>query len=408
MIGNRKWLVVLFMAFLLFPAMSAAEPDSINMAVGEAKIISVKDFTKVANSNPEVVNVVITGAQEILLNAKKVGLSLLDVWKNNDRLSYKIIVQEDYSTVQAEIGQLISNPAVNVTVNDKFVILSGTVDNSLEADQAVQYGKMYRENVINNLTIKTNCQILLSIFVTEIKTDSEKKYGLSWGNWWPTQEGLIFHDWEYDLQGNNQGGLGLVSGVSIGSILNLMQGNGDAKILAAPSILTLSGKEACFLAGGEIPIPMPDGKGGTMVSWKEYGVKLNVTSKFEKNNIISMAVSPEVSSMDWSNAITVNGFKLPAFSTRKASTNVQFKDGSTLVIGGLLKREDAVNIYKFPILGDLPVIGALFRNKRFQKGDTELLFFVTPRIIKDDLQLNPEIITNPTPGPYFQDDPKSR
>jgi pilus assembly protein CpaC len=394
------------MALLLFPGIAAADPDSINLAVGEAKTISIKDFTKVANSNPEVVEVIITGGQDILLNAKKAGFSLVDVWKNKDRVSYKIIVQEDYSAIETDIGKLINNPAVSVKVNEKYVTLSGTVDNSLEADQAVQYGKIYRENIINNLIVKTHYQILLSILVTEIKKDSEKKYGLSWGNWWPTTDGLVFHDWENNFQGNNQGGLGLVSGVSIGSILNLMQSNGDAKILAAPSILTVSGKEALFLAGGEIPIPMPDGKGGTVVSWKEYGVKLNVTANFEKDNLISMAVSPEVSSIDWSNAIVVNGFKLPAFSTRKATTNVQFKDGSTLIIGGLLKREDAVNVYKFPILGDLPIIGALFRNKHFQKGDTELLFFVTPRIIRDDMKLDPGTIVNPTPGPYFQDDQK--
>jgi len=100
--------------------------------------------------------------------------------------------------------------------------------------------------------------------------------------------------------------------------------------------------------------------------------------------------------------IIVNGFKLPALATRKASTNVQFNDGSTLIIGGLLKREDAVNVYKVPLLGDIPIIGALFRSKNFQNGDTELLLFVTPKIIKSEADLNPDQITNPTfQGPYF-------
>lgn len=391
--------------FWLAPIL-AADETVLRMSVGETKVLALKDFTKVATSDPEVIEVVITSGQEIMLNAKKTGMSLVSVWKNKEQSDYKIIVQEDYSMTAAEITGLINNPDVKVTVNEKLVILDGTVENSMEAEQAVQYGKIYRENVINNLKIRTNCQILLSILVTEVNKDSEKNYGVTWGNWWPTQNGLTFLDWEDNFQGNPQGGLSMVNGVSIGSILNLMQSKGDAKILAAPSILTISGKEAYFLAGGEIPIPMPDGKGGTIVTWKEYGVKLNVTPYLEKNNIISMAVAPEVSSIDWSNAIEFNGFKLPAFSTRKASTNVKFNDGATLVIGGLLKQDDSVSINKLPFLGDLPIIGALFRNKDFQKDKTELLFFVTPRIIKGDAPIDPGLIIHPTPGPGFEADPE--
>lgn len=148
---------------------------------------------------------------------------------------------------------------------------------------------------------------------------------------------------------------------------------------------------------------MSDGKGGVIVNWREYGIRLKVTPKLERDNTISMAVAPEVSSIDWSNAIIVNGFKLPALATRKASTNVRFKDGSTLIIGGLLRREDSANVYKVPLLGDIPIIGSLFRSKNFQKGDTELLLFVTPKLIKDEVDLESELITNPDfQGPYFQ------
>ena len=181
-----------------------------------------------------------------------------------------------------------------------------------------------------------------------------------------------------------------------------MQKNGDAKILAAPSILTLSGKEAFFLAGGEIPIPLADGEGGTKVEWKEYGIKLKVTPTLDKNNNITMSVSPEVSSLDWANAVLIGGDKMPAITMRKATTNVQFINGGTLVIGGLLKREDSETVFKIPVLGDLPIIGGLFRSKEFQNGQTELLFFVTPRVIKDDSKVDPNNITKPeSQGPYY-------
>ncbi len=397
----RKWFLIFLLIMIILPTAFASAADSVYMVVGEAKILSIKDITRIAISNSAVVEVVVIGGSELALSAKKPGLSMVNVWSHKNRVTYRLVVEEDYSATQAELVRLINNPAVTVTVTEKCIVLNGKVANSQEAEKLVQYGKLYRENVVNNLSAKSNRQILLSILVTELKKESEKKYGFNYGSWWPSQDGIVFHDWEAGLI-NNQNGVNLAPGTAIGALLSVMQKNGDAKILAAPSILTVGGKEALFLAGGEIPIPMSDGKGGTIVSWKEYGIKLKVTSGFENNNIISMAVSPEVSSIDWSNAIIVNGFKLPALATRKAVTNVLFHDGKTLIIGGLLKREDSTNIYKIPLLGDLPVIGALFRSKSFQKGDTELLLFVTPRIIEDDTDIDSTTLTTPAnQGPYF-------
>jgi pilus assembly protein CpaC len=400
----KKCLPVLFI-LVLFLSISAVAAQShiFHLAVGEAQVLTLKGITRIAISTPEVLELVVTGKHEFLLNAKKVGMSSVNVWSGEGRFEFRFAVQENYSVIEMAIAKLIDNPDVTVAVNDKYVLLSGTVADSLEEEKAIRYGKMYRDHVINNLKVKTNYQILLSVLVTEIKKDAEKKYGFNSGTWWPTPDGLVFHEWEYGFLKDSMGKVDLAPGVSLGSILNLMQRKGDAKILAAPSILTVSGKEAFFLAGGEIPIPMSDGKGGVTVNWKEYGIRLKVTSNYERDNIISMAVAPEVSSIDWSNAIIVNGFKLPALATRKANTNVRFKDGSTLVIGGLLRREEAANIYKIPILGDIPIIGSLFRSKNFQNGDTELLLFVTPKLIKDDTDLNSKEITDPAyQGPFFE------
>lgn len=399
----RKHLPFVIVMMLLLSTIASAEPHVIHLAVGEAKVIAINGINRIAVSNPEVLELVVTSGREFLLNAKKPGLSSVNVWSSEGRFTFRFEVREDFSIIETDIAKLINNPEVNVKVNDKYVALSGVVANSLEEERAIRYGKIYRDNVINNLQVKSNYQILLSILVTEIKKDSEKKYGFNSGTWWPTPDGLVFHEWEYGLLQNDSGEFDLAPGTSLGSILNLMQRNGDAKIMAAPSILTVSGKEAFFLAGGEIPIPMSDGKGGVIVNWREYGIRLKVTPKLERDNTISMAVAPEVSSIDWSNAIIVNGFKLPALATRKASTNVRFKDGSTLIIGGLLRREDSANVYKVPLLGDIPIIGSLFRSKNFQKGDTELLLFVTPKLIKDEVDLESELITNPDfQGPYFQ------
>jgi len=158
------------------------------------------------------------------------------------------------------------------------------------------------------------------------------------------------------------------------------------------------------LAGGELPIPRSDGD-KVIVEWKEYGVKLKVTATIVKDDEVLLSVAPEVSSLDWANAVMVEGYKMPAIATRKASTNLLFKEGSTLVIGGLLKREDSTTVFKLPIIGDLPIVGSLFRSKEFQKGDTELLFFVTPQIIKENHEIAPDDLTKDLDqGPFFQSD----
>ena len=281
----KKCLLLLMTLMVFLPIGVTAEPHLIRLAVGEAKVLSLKGITRIAVSSPEVLELVVTSGREFLLNAKKVGISTVNVWSSQGRFTFKFAVQEDYSVVETEIAQLINNPQVKVKANEEYVILSGTVASSLEEEEAVRFGKMYRRNVINSLQVKNTYQILLSILVTEIKKDSEKKYGFNSGTWWPTPDGLVFHEWEYGLLKSDSDDVNLAPGTSLGSILNLMQRNGDAKIMAAPSILTVSGKEAFFLAGGEIPIPMSDGKGGVIVNWKEYGIRLKVTPNIERKSL---------------------------------------------------------------------------------------------------------------------------
>jgi pilus assembly protein CpaC len=395
------------MIILTFATTVFAGGTELVMSVGESEILNLKNIVRVSTSTPEVIELVVTGGQELLINAKKSGFSVVNVWTSTGISTYRITVQENYRAIENELGRLIDNPNIKVTVNQKYVVLNGTAETSLDADRAVQYGKMYRENVINNLDVKVKYQVLLSIMVTEMSKDYENGYGFRWGSWVETENGVEFYDWQWAFMENGNRITRFPGNWNLGSMLDAMQKDGDAKILAAPSILTTSGKEASFLAGGEIPIPLSDGQGSVKVEWKEYGVKLKVTPTITKDFGVQLEVAPEVSTLDWSNAILINGDKLPAIATRKAATNLLFKEGSTLVIGGLLKKEDSVTAYKFPVLGDLPIIGPLFRSKQFEKGDTELLFFVTPKIIKEGMSVDPKSLTQPgNKGPFFNETPQ--
>jgi pilus assembly protein CpaC len=402
---KRRWL--LLFALALFAGLSVtifAEAQVMEMTAGDSKVIVVAGLSRISTSNPEIVQVVVTSGQEVLINAKKTGLAVVNIWGVNGLFVIRIVVHEDYTAIEHELALLIKNPNIKITVNAKYIVLEGPVENSLDADQAILYAKMYRDNVISNLEAKVKYQILLTILVTEVRKDIQNKYGFRWGSWVQDSAGTTFNDWQWGFIEKGQNSFGkFPNNWWIGSMLDAMEKNGDAKILAAPTILTLSGKEAFFLAGGEIPIPLADGQGGVKVEWKEYGIKLKATPTIGREEIISMVIAPEVSSLDWANAILIGGDKLPALATRKVITNVQFKDGATLVIGGLLKREDSTAAFKLPILGDLPIIGPLFRSKDFQTGRTELLIFVTPRIIRNGEPIDPKKVVNPEPrSPHFE------
>ena len=404
-------LIGFLMLSLSILAYAADNNETLLLNAGDSKILRIANFNRVATSSPEVVEVVVTTSQEILLNAKKPGLAAVNVWTPQGVLTYRITVEEDYSAVERDLERLIKNAAIQVRVNARYVVLTGTVATTLDAEEAVQYAKMYRDSVINNLIIKNKTQILLSVIVTEIRTDQEKKFGLRWGSWVSGQNGVTFSDWNWAVIENGYPGNPTGAGIGrvpenywIGAQLDAMQKDGDAKILANPSILTMNGKEAVFMAGGEIPIPLTDGNGSVKVEWKEYGVKLKVTATMSRDDTVTLIAAPEVSDLDWANSVSVGGGKLQAQLTRKASTNDQFQSGATLVIGGLLKRQDAKIVNKIPILGDLPIIGPLFRSNDFQKGNTEMLFFVTPLIVKQDDKISPESLTRPAnQGPYFKE-----
>jgi pilus assembly protein CpaC len=163
--------------------------------------------------------------------------------------------------------------------------------------------------------------------------------------------------------------------------LSLMEGNNLARVLAEPSLVALSGQSASFLAGGEIPVPVPQALGTTSIQYKPYGVGLTLTPTVLSAKRIALKVAPEASQLDFQNAITINGVSVPAITTRRADTTVELGDGESFVIGGLIDRETRSNVSKVPLLGDLPIIGAFFKELSYQQSDKELVIVVTPHLV---------------------------
>jgi len=164
--------------------------------------------------------------------------------------------------------------------------------------------------------------------------------------------------------------------------IDALKDQGLLKVLAEPTLITLSGKTANFLAGGEFPIPVPQGEETITVEYKTFGVGLNFTPTVLSNNKISMQVAPEVSDLDYTNAISLEGFVIPSITTRRVATTVELADGQSFAIAGLLKDDVRQIVRKIPVLGELPVLGSLFRSSQFRKNETELVIIVTPRLVK--------------------------
>lgn len=163
--------------------------------------------------------------------------------------------------------------------------------------------------------------------------------------------------------------------------LSVLEQNNLARILAQPTLVALSGQSASFLAGGEIPVPVPQSLGTISIEYKPYGIGLTVTPTVLGPNRIALKVAPEASQLDFLNAITINSITVPALTTRRADTTVELGDGESYVIGGLVDRETTSNVSKVPFLGDLPIIGAFFKSLNYQQNDKELVFVVTPHLV---------------------------
>jgi pilus assembly protein CpaC len=165
-------------------------------------------------------------------------------------------------------------------------------------------------------------------------------------------------------------------------LIDALKEDGLIKILAEPTLITLSGQSANFLAGGEFPVPVPQGLGTVGIEYKPFGVGLIFTPTVLSKDKIAIDVTPEVSELDFSTAVRVEGFVSPGISTRRASTKIELADGQSFAIAGLLRETVRADITKFPLLGDIPILGALFQSKSFQKSETELVIIVTPHLVK--------------------------
>jgi pilus assembly protein CpaC len=376
-----------------------AIPPTLTLAVGAQKSISRgRAFTRVAVGDPSVADVItLRGNGGVLIVGKAAGSTDLLLWERGQDtpISYTIDVQASASAA------LLDGQAPQVRVLGKTAVLSGstpTMATHQRAMAAAQASVGKDGSIVDTSTVATKNVVQVDVKVVEFSKSvlkeagfnlfSQNNAGFAFGTFAPSSVSSITGGAKSPISVTAASPIGSAFNLVMNSTsrgifanLSLLEGNNLARVLAQPTLVALSGQSASFLAGGEIPVPVPQSLGTTTISYKPYGIGLSLTPTIIGPERIALKVAPEASQLDFAHAITIDGVSVPALTTRRAETAVELGDGESFVIGGLVDRETSSNVNKVPFLGDLPIIGAFFKTLQYSQSDRELVIIVTPHLV---------------------------
>ena len=393
---------------------------SVKLLVGRSAIVDIgTPIQRVSLTSADVADAMVTASNQLLINGKTPGTISMFVWERNGALhQYEIVVQRDLARLNEQMKRLFPNEAIDAQSNGKSIVLSGFVTTKETSALAASVAGGYvdkAEDVVNLLKLQegmvTN-QVLLRVRFAEVSRTAVTDLGVGFftsalgvrntlgrvtTNQVPTPG---FDELKWTKSSSDFGGdVTQASGKNtfsdflnvflfsekydIGVVIKALQTRGLFQSLAEPNLVSESGKEASFLAGGEFPVPIAQGTGGNVaisVMFKEFGIRLNFTP-IVSGNRVHLKVRPEVSTLDFANGVTLQGFRIPALSTRRTETELELNDGQTFAIAGLLNNSVNSTLQKIPGIGDIPILGALFKSKAAQKDQTELVVMITPQIV---------------------------
>lgn len=401
---------------------------TVSVNIGKSEDVRTDtSFVEITVGDPEVADVNPLTDRALSILGKKNGTTRVSVYAEGKKLIgvFDVEVTYDTSLVQSEIRRRFPNANLRVTAVNGRLMLSGTSPDGPTVDRAVTIAKQFGPDVINTVQVLQPQQVMLEVRFVEATRQAGRELGMQWnvfgknylanvGNRTPTAQlpvtntgGGLFSQPGVTNGGPNVGSAaatispvavaGVLSGtapfgVMVGKmikggletdvIINALEQKGLARSLAEPNLVALSGDTASFLAGGEYPVPVPGALGQVTIEFKRYGVGLAFTPTVLGDGLINMKIEPEVSQLDTSHPVQVAGIAVPPLIVRRASTTVELRDGQSFVIGGLLQSNGKNAISQLPWLGDVPVIGALFRSTQYQKDETDLAIIVTPRLVR--------------------------
>ncbi len=389
---------VALLSVLAFAAVALAAIP-VEVSVGKGTIITLKKNAKrVSLTDPAVADLILISPRELLINGKKVGTTSMITWDaEGKRTFFDVNVFGDIAELRKQIAAIAADDDVSVERAADAILLKGTLKNEETLKKIATLTKTYAPKVVNFLKVAEAQQVLLEVRVVQIERSKLKELGISFlakGNDAEvTSPGFVASpDGTIEGDAPGIGGFDLADfapqiGVAhfksgIGAVLRALSSKGLAKILAEPNLVVRSGEKGSFLAGSRVPIQQVTGVNQTVTFvFEEVGVRLNFAPVVLENGVIRLKIDPaEVSAIG--KTLRFGEITVPEFITNTVKTNVDLKDGESLVLAGLLNEKMRKNIQKIPLLGDIPILGALFRSTSDEIERTELAFFITPKLIK--------------------------
>ena len=385
----------------------------LSVPVNKSQVLRVdRAYSKALIGNPEIADVLPLTNRSVYVLGKKAGTTSLTLYDRNNMLIavVDIAVGPDVISLRRQLSDLMPGDKIGARISNDSVVLDGIVSSGPAADRAMQLAETYAPGkVVNMMSIGSSQQVMLEVRFSEVKRSALKQIGAGLfvnggsGNFGGVSgNGATLTP---DVNGNGVLQLGSIVdsfgilnrsfkilGGSVSATLDALETKGAVTTLAEPTLVALSGETASFLAGGEFPIPVSQGNSGSgggagntsniTVEFKPFGVSLAFTPTVLADGVINLVVAPEVSSIDRSASIVINGLVIPGLQTRRAKTVVELRDGETFAMAGLLRKDFQDTVRQFPLLGSIPIIGSLFRSTNFQKDQTELVILVTPRLVR--------------------------
>ena len=400
-------------------------PAPLRVMVGKSLLINTTErLRRVSVTDPNVADAIVVTPTQILVHGRSPGEISLLIWDEAERSrSFDLRVDVDVTACAEEIHRIFPEERIEVSPSRAAIVLSGHVSTEDVAKRAGMIAQAYSKNVVNVLTFGPmgSQEVLLEVKFAEVDRSALTQLGVNILSTGATNTVGTISTQQFGGFGPQQitdsfprsGGTVFTSNqtiqdtlnmflfrpdIHLGAVIKALQNKNLLQILAEPNLIAMNGKEASFLAGGQFPFPVVQpGAGFTAVTiqFKEFGVRLSFTPEIMPNGDIHLKVAPEVSALDFANALTISGFVIPALSTRKAETEFQMQDGQSFVIAGLMDNRVTSQLNKIPGLGDIPVLGALFRSKSLSKSNSELMVLVTAK------KVSPDAVAPPLP-PYPQ------
>ncbi|MEM7041528.1 MAG: type II and III secretion system protein family protein [Pseudomonadota bacterium] len=393
--------------------------DQVKIEVGKGQVIRLpRPAATVFVADPDIADVQAQSPSIIYLFGKRAGSTTMFAVDDGDNMLLRSSVQVDHNLggLRTAIDRLLPGQVIDVSSVDGSIVLDGKVDSPTAAQELRELASRYLgedETLLNRTRVGAPTQVHLRVRVAEVSREVIKEFGINWETLFNSGNFTFGFASGRDLFSDSSGGIfrapanagGAIPGIgfgnyttgsaSVSTAIDALAEEGLVTVLAEPNLTALSGETASFLAGGEFPIPVASDDNEIEIEFKEFGISLAFTPTVLSRNRISLRVRPEVSELSDNGAITISGLTIPALATRRAETTVELGSGQSFAVGGLLSNDVQNTVSKFPGLGDLPVLGALFRSQRFQTNETELVILVTPYLVKP---VDEPVMATPTDG----------